>query len=175
MFYGGFGTRWSEAKPVAGRSILLSSVGVVLTALLTGLFCHLVLNMALMEGMLLGAVLGSTDAASVFSILRSRKLNLKYGTASMLELESGSNDPFAYMMTVILLSAMTGSVSGGSAVLLLIRQLAFGLLTGATVAWLVTWLLKRYAFYGEGFDTIFVFAAAIISTRLHPRLVEMAT
>lgn len=99
MFYGGFGTRWSEAKPVAGRSILLSSVGVVLTALLTGLFCHLVLNMALMEGMLLGAVLGSTDAASVFSILRSRKLNLKYGTASMLELESGSNDPFAYMMT----------------------------------------------------------------------------
>lgn len=158
MFYGGFGTRWSEAKPVAGRSILLSSVGVVLTALLTGLFCHLVLKMALMEGMLLGAVLGSTDAASVFSILRSRKLNLKYGTASMLELESGSNDPFAYMMTVILLSAMTGSVSGGSAVLLLIRQLAFGLLTGATVAWLVTWLLKRYAFYGEGFDTIFVFA-----------------
>lgn len=118
MFYGGFGTRWSEAKPVAGRSILLSSVGVVLTALLTGLFCHLVLKMALMEGMLLGAVLGSTDAASVFSILRSRKLNLKYGTASMLELESGSNDPFAYMMTVILLSAMTGSVSGGSAVLL---------------------------------------------------------
>ena len=138
----------------------------MLTALLTGLFCHLVLNMALMEGMLLGAVLGSTDAASVFSILRSRKLNLKYGTASMLELESGSNDPFAYMMTVILLSAMTGSVSGGSAVLLLIRQLAFGLLTGATVAWLVTWLLKRYAFYGEGFDTIFVFAAAIISYAL---------
>lgn len=80
----------------------------MLTALLTGLFCHLVLKMALMEGMLLGAVLGSTDAASVFSILRSRKLNLKYGTASMLELESGSNDPFAYMMTVILLSAMTG-------------------------------------------------------------------
>ena len=166
MFYGGFGTRWSEAKPVAGRSILLSSAGVVLTAFLTGLFCHLVLKMALMEGMLLGAVLGSTDAASVFSILRSRKLNLKYGTASMLELESGSNDPFAYMMTVILLSAMTGSVSGGSAVLLLIRQLAFGLLTGAAVAWLVTWLLKRYAFYGEGFDTIFVFAAAIISYAL---------
>ena len=151
MFYGGFGTRWSEAKPVAGRSILLSSAGVVLTAFLTGLFCHLVLKMALMEGMLLGAVLGSTDAASVFSIL---------------ELESGSNDPFAYMMTVILLSAMTGSVSGGSAVLLLIRQLAFGLLTGAAVAWLVTWLLKRYAFYGEGFDTIFVFAAAIISYAL---------
>ncbi|MFQ8840345.1 MAG: potassium/proton antiporter [Clostridium fessum] len=166
MFYGGFGTRWSEAKPVAGRSILLSSAGVVLTAFLTGLFCHLVLKMALMEGMLLGAVLGSTDAASVFSILRSRKLNLKYGTASMLELESGSNDPFAYMMTGDSAVCDDGECErrfGGSA---LIRQLAFGLLTGAAVAWLVTWLLKRYAFYGEGFDTIFVFAAAIISYAL---------
>lgn len=175
MFYGGFGTRWSEAKPVAGRSILLSSVGVVLTALLTGLFCHLVLKMALMEGMLLGAVLGSTDAASVFSILRSRKLNLKYGTASMLELESGSNDPFAYMMTVILLSAMTGSVSGGSAVLLLIRQLAFGLLTGAAIAFLVTWLLKRYAFYGEDLTRSLSLRRQSFPTRLHPRLAEMAT
>ena len=74
MFYGGFGTRWSEARPVAGKSVLLSSVGVVLTAVLTGLFCYFVLNMDFLEGMLIGSVLGSTDAASVFSILRSRKL-----------------------------------------------------------------------------------------------------
>ena len=119
MFYGGFGTRWSEAKPVAVRSILLSSAGVILTALLTGLFCHFALRMDLLESMLLGAVLGSTDAASVFSILRSRKLNLKYGSASMLELESGSNDPFAYMMTMIVLSAMSGTADAGSIVRML--------------------------------------------------------
>lgn len=76
----------------------------MLTALLTGLFCHLVLNMALMEGMLLGAVLGSTDAASVFSILAFAQAEPQIRHGTMLELESGSNDPFAYMMTVILLS-----------------------------------------------------------------------
>ncbi len=64
--------------------------------------------MSLQEGLLVGAVLSSTDAASVFSILRSKKLNLKEGTASLLEVESGSNDPFAYMLTIIILNWMAG-------------------------------------------------------------------
>ncbi|MEG2405761.1 MAG: cation:proton antiporter, partial [Clostridiales bacterium] len=93
IFYGGFGTKWSEAKPVAAKSLLLSSVGVVITAGLTGLFCHFVLHFDLLESLLIGAVISSTDAASVFSILRSKRLNLKDRTASMLEVESGSNDP----------------------------------------------------------------------------------
>lgn len=166
MFYGGFGTRWSEARPVAFKSILLSSVGVVLTAVLTGLFCYFVLRVDFLEGMLIGSVLGSTDAASVFSILRSRKLNLKYGSASMLELESGSNDPFSYMMTIIILSAMSGSASGIEIVGMLVSQLFFGLLIGAAVAFIASRFLNRYQFYGEGFDTIFVFAVAIISYAL---------
>lgn len=166
MFYGGFGTRWSEAKPVAVKSIILSSAGVILTAVLTGLFCHLVLHMELLEGLLMGAVLGSTDAASVFSILRSRKLNLKYGSASMLELESGSNDPFAYMMTLIVLSAMSGTADAGSIVFMLMKQLAFGLLIGAVTAIAAAWFLDRFSFNGEGFDTIFVFGAALLSYAL---------
>ena len=84
MFYGGFGTNWKVARPVAPQAILLSSLGVVITAALTGLFCHYVLRMTLLEGLLIGAVISSTDAASVFSILRSKKLNLKHGLASML-------------------------------------------------------------------------------------------
>ena len=163
MFYGGFGTRWSEARPVAGKSVLLSSVGVVLTAVLTGLFCYFVLNMDFLEGMLIGSVLGSTDAASVFSILRSRKLNLKYGSASMLELESGSNDPFSYMMTIIVLTAMSGTMGVGQIAGMLASQLLFGLLVGAGVAFAASRFLNRYQFYGEGFDTIFIFAVAIIS------------
>lgn len=166
MFYGGFGTRWSEAKPVAAKSILLSSVGVILTAVLTGLFCHLVLRMELLEGLLLGAVLGSTDAASVFSILRSRKLHLKYGSASMLELESGSNDPFAYMMTLIVLSAMSGTADVPSILVMLACQLFFGLLVGAIIALLAAWFLDRFSFNGEGFDTIFVFGVALLSYAL---------
>lgn len=166
MFYGGFGTRWSEARSVAGKSILLSSAGVILTALLTGIFCHLVLHMELLEGLLMGAVLGSTDAASVFSILRSRKLNLKYGSASMLELESGSNDPFAYMMTLIILSAMSGTADTGSILIMLVQQLIFGLAVGVAAALAAAWFLDRFSFNGEGFDTIFVFGVALLSYAL---------
>ncbi|MEE1279553.1 MAG: cation:proton antiporter, partial [Oscillospiraceae bacterium] len=109
MFYGGFGTNWNHAKPVAAHAILLSSLGTVLTACLVGIFCHFVLKIEFAESFLLGAVISSTDAASVFSILRSRRLNLRYGTASLLEVESGSNDPFSYMLTVLVLSFMNGS------------------------------------------------------------------
>ncbi|MFT4005970.1 MAG: cation:proton antiporter [Lacrimispora sp.] len=93
MFYGGFCTNWNEAKPVAVKSIILSSAGVVLTAALTGFFCHFFLKTSLLEGLLIGSILSSTDAASVFSILRVKKLNLVGGMASILEVESGSNDP----------------------------------------------------------------------------------
>lgn len=68
MFYGGFGTRWKTARPIAGKAILLSSLGTILTAVLTGIFCHLILGFRFMEGLLSGAVLSSTDAASVFSV-----------------------------------------------------------------------------------------------------------
>ena len=101
MFYGGFCTNWEAARPVAKKAVLLSSAGVILTALLTGLFCHFILKTSLLEGLLIGSVLGSTDAASVFSILRMKKLNLVDGMASILEVESGSNDPVAYMLTTI--------------------------------------------------------------------------
>ena len=85
MFYGGFGTKWSEARPVAVKAVLLSSLGVVLTAAITGLFCHYFLKIEWLESFLIGSVISSTDAASVFSILRSKRLNLKYNTASLLE------------------------------------------------------------------------------------------
>ena len=74
MFYGGFGTNWTQAKPVAVEAALLSTVGVALTAGITGAFCYLALGMGMMESFLLGSVISSTDAASVFSILRSKKL-----------------------------------------------------------------------------------------------------
>ena len=77
-----------------------------------------------MEGLeLIGAVLGSTDAASVFSVLRSQRLNLKYGTASLLEVESGSNDPCAYMLTVVILSALQGEISAGQVIYAVFAQI----------------------------------------------------
>lgn len=82
MFYGGFGTKWSAAKPIALRAVILSTAGVVLTAGLTALFCYYALHIGLLESLLIGSLISSTDAASVFSILRSKRLNLKYRTAS---------------------------------------------------------------------------------------------
>lgn len=165
MFYGGFGTSWQAAKPVAKRSLLLSTLGVVATALLTGVFCHFALGLGWLEGLLIGSVLGSTDAASVFSILRARQLALKENSASLLEVESGSNDPAAYMLTTIVLTAMQGGVTLRSVVGMLAAQVLFGVAFGVAIGLGAMWALKRLQF-GDGFDTIFVLAVAVISYAL---------
>lgn len=163
MFYGGFGTNWKQAKPVAGKAVLLSTVGVILTAVTTGAFCHFILKMDFWESMLIGSVISSTDAASVFSILRSRRLNLKNNTASMLEVESGSNDPCSYMLTVIILTIMSGELSGSSLVVMIFSQIIFGILVGVVVALAAAFILKKVNFATDGFDTIFVFSMALVS------------
>lgn len=163
MFYGGFGTNWKQAKPVAGKAVLLSTVGVILTAVTTGAFCHFILRMDFWESMLIGSVISSTDAASVFSILRSKRLNLKNNTASMLEVESGSNDPCSYMLTVIILTIMSGELSGSSLVVMIFSQIIFGILVGVVVALAAAFILKKANFATDGFDTIFVFSMALVS------------
>lgn len=163
MFYGGFGTNWEAARPVAARSFLLSTAGVVATAALTGLFCRFALGMGWLEGMLVGSVIGSTDAASVFSILRSRRLGLKHGLASLLELESGSNDPTSYTLTLILLTAMTGQLTAGGTAYLIFAQLVYGLGLGLLIAWLSGKVLERVSFEGNGLHTIFVVGVALLA------------
>ena len=163
MFYGGFGTNWKQAKPVAGKAVLLSTVGVILTAVTTGAFCHFILKMDFWESMLIGSVISSTDAASVFSILRSKRLNLKNNTASMLEVESGSNDPCSYMLTVIILTIMSGELSGSSLVVMIFSQIIFGIFVGVVVALAAAFILKKVNFATDGFDTIFVFSMALVS------------
>ena len=157
IFYGGFGTKWSAAKPVAGKSVLLSTLGVFLTAFGVGVFCRFALHTSWMEGILMGAVLGSTDAASVFSILRSKKLNLKYGTASLLEVESGSNDPVAYLLTMIGIMMKTGG-SLSSLPYMIYAQVVFGLAIGAAAASLGILLLKKGTMQAAGMDMILVIA-----------------
>lgn len=163
MFYGGFGTSWRAAKPAAVRAVLLSSLGVFLTAAITGLFCRLALHTSWLEGMLIGAVLGSTDAASVFSILRARSLALKDNTDSLLEVESGSNDPCAYMLTAVLLAAMQGQASVGGVVWMIFAQVAFGVLCGVGIGLAAIFAMKRLRFGTAGFDAIFAVAVAILA------------
>ena len=163
MFYGGFGTNWNAARKTAPCALLLSTVGVVLTAVFTGLFCHFILHFELLESFLIGAVLSSTDAASVFSVLRSRKLDLKDGTASILELESGSNDPCAYMLTLIVLTAMSGDFSVENALIMLVLQIVVGFVGGSLIAIGATYMLRQFRFGTEGFEAIFTVAIALLS------------
>jgi cell volume regulation protein A len=163
IFYGGFGTNLGAAKPVAVHSVLLSTLGVVLTAVFTGLFCHFVLKFQILDSFLIGAVIGSTDAASVFSILRSKKLNLRDNTASLLEVESGSNDPFSYMLTIIVLSFMQGDASVGKLSYMLFAQIVFGLAIGVGIGFGAYFILNKFKFSSAGFDSLFVLAVAIIS------------
>ena len=165
MFFGGFSTNWKMAKPVAVQSVLLSTVGVAITAGLTGMFCFYIFKTTLLEGLLIGSIVASTDAAAVFAILRSQKLNLKGSLASILEIESGSNDPIAYMLTVIILQLIAGE-GGGLVIPLLISQISIGILTGVILAKLTTYLLRKANFEIEGFYTIFVAAIAVLSYAL---------
>ncbi len=164
IFYGGFWTSWRQARPVVGKALLLSSAGVVLTAGLVGGFCHFALGMPAGEGLLVGAIISSTDAASVFSILRAKRLNLRYGTASMLEMESGSNDCFSYMLTVVILAFMGGQTQGaGSVAWMLGVQIVAGALCGAGIALAARYILQRVSFSADGFDALFMLAVALLS------------
>lgn len=163
MFYGGFGTNWKKAKAVAAKSVLLSSLGVILTAGITGLFCYFALRFDLLESMLIGAVVSSTDAASVFSILRSKRLNLKYNTASLLEVESGSNDPCAYMMTIIILTLMSGKTSPSEIIYMIFAQIVFGGAIGIGSAFAAYFMLKRLNLNKNGVESILVFSMALVS------------
>ena len=163
MFYGGFGTRWDVARPIVREAVLLASLGVILTAGLTGLFCHYALRWGWVESFLLGSVVSSTDAASVFSILRSKKLGLKNNTAPILEMESGSNDPFSYMLTALMLSILNGKATGLGISWMLFAQLTFGAGCGVLIAKVASWILDRFRIKGEGFDSLFILSVAILS------------
>ncbi len=166
MFYGGFGTNWNAARSVAVPSVLLASLGVVITALLTGVFGHIVLRLEWLDALLLGSVLASTDAASVFSILRSHRLSLKYGTSSLLEMESGSNDPAAYLLVMIFLGLRQGETAGAVSIIYeIFSQIAYALLTGVTIAFLAKKILDRFHF-PDGFASIFILAVAVLSYAL---------
>ncbi len=107
LFAGGVETKFEDIRTVIGPGILLSTAGVLLTALIVGLFATVVLKFSLLQGMLLGAIISSTDAPTVFSILRSNNVNLKGRLRALLELESGSNDPMAVFLTLGLIRLLT--------------------------------------------------------------------
>ncbi|MCR1975541.1 potassium/proton antiporter [Clostridium sporogenes] len=161
MFSGGFETNWKTAKPIIFPSTVLATIGVALTAFLIGIFAHHFLGMTFLEGMLLGSIISSTDAASVFSILRSKNLNLKNNLAPMLEMESGSNDPMSYMLTTIFLGVITGNEH--NIVILLTTQILIGVLVGLLIGKISLWLMNKINLDIEGLYSVLAISIALLS------------
>ena len=131
LFTGGLETRWNDIRTIVWQGVALSSVGVMLTASIVGVFVSLVTGLSLIEGLLLGSIVSSTDAAAVFSILRSRSIALKGNLRPLLELESGSNDPMAYFLTIAFTYLLTNKdASYVSLVPMFFQQMILGGLAG---------------------------------------------
>lgn len=151
LFSGGMDTKIEEIRPVVKQGILLATFGVLLTTLFTGGFIYLIANwtfpghiVTLTGCMLLAAVMSSTDSASVFNILRSKNLNLKHNLRPLLELESGSNDPMAYMLTIILIQIIQiGEIHTGQILLSFAIQFLVGIFAGYLLGMCAVWILNH--------------------------------
>jgi cell volume regulation protein A len=151
LFAGGMDTRWASVRPVLWTAVALSTAGVFITALLVGWFATIVLGFSLLEGLLLGAVISSTDAAAVFSVLRSKNVSLKGRLKPLLELESGSNDPMAFLLTIGFVSLL---LHPGESVIdlipMLIQQMALGALLGYIMGRVMVYLVNNLKLEYEG-------------------------
>ena len=151
LFSGGLDTRFSDIKPILVPGIVLSTLGVVLTTLFAGLFISWItgfewvnITLPLTTSLLLAATMSSTDSASVFNILRSQRMSLKYNLRPMLELESGSNDPMAYVLTVVLVSVVTGdNITAGNVVGTFFVQMLVGALLGYLFGRATVWIINK--------------------------------
>ncbi len=161
LFAGGLETKWSEVRPVLTEASILATVGVLLTALVIAVAVMVVFQLSFLQGMLLGAIVSSTDAAAVFSILRSKNVSLKGNLKPLLELESGSNDPMAVFLTVGTLQLMT--VEGSTpadVVMLFFYQMIIGAAFGYGFGRAMIFALNKLKFSYEGIYPVFALAFA---------------
>lgn len=161
LFSGGLDTHWPSVRPVVWKAVSLSTLGVFLTALFVGVFTHFLLDFSLLQGLLLGSVISSTDAAAVFSVLRSKHISLRGQLKPLLELESGSNDPMAVFLTLGLIqTAMNPETTVSSLIMLFLVQMVVGAAVGVGLGKTMVFLLNRLRFSYEGFYPVFSLAFA---------------
>ena len=171
LFTGGMDTKFSEIKPIIGPGVVLATVGVVMTAFVLAGFVWLVapwlgIEIPFALALLLASTMSSTDSASVFSILRSKKQGLKQNLRPLLELESGSNDPMAYMMTILLISVVSNTSSGvglGMSVVFFVVQMVVGALSGYLIGGLAVWTINRINLVNHSLYSVLLLAFIFFS------------
>lgn len=153
LFSGGMDTKFSDVKPILGAGVVLSTLGVLLTTLFTGFFIYgishafsHVIHIPLTLALLLAATMSSTDSATVFNILRSQKMGLRNRLQPLLEFESGSNDPMAYMLTIVMIQIIqdgSADVSAWSILFNFVMQFGFGLIFGYLLGRACVWIINK--------------------------------
>lgn len=171
LFDGGLQTPLSAVKKVWKPASILATLGVLVTALITGVAASYILPISLMEGLLIGAIVGSTDAAAVFSLLRNAGVNLNERLKSTLEIESASNDPMAIFLTVTLLEVLVNGLEPGFGVLqLFLVQMGGGAVIGLFVGYMALQLLNRIQLQATGLYPVLVAASGLLSFGLAANL-----
>lgn len=164
LFSGGLDTSWKSIKPVVWQGISLSTLGVLITAVSVGFFVSFITDFTIYEGLLLGAIVSSTDAAAVFSILRAKNLGLKTNLRPTLELESGSNDPMAYFLTIAFLGLVINQdLSIYSIIPLFLKQILIGGALGFAFGKLSKYMINRIRLDFEGLYPVLAIALMFIT------------
>lgn len=164
LFNGGLDTDWKAVRPILKEGIVLSSIGVLLTAVTLGTFVYYVTDFTIYESLLLGSIVSSTDAAAVFSILRSKNLALRTNLRPTLELESGSNDPMAYVLTIMFLGlVMTPEKSIASMIPVFLQQMILGTVAGFAFGRVSKIIINRIKLDFEGLYPVLVIALMFIT------------
>lgn len=171
LFSGGLDTKWESIKPIIRNGLALSTIGVLLTAALVGLFASYVLGFSPYEGLLLGAIVSSTDAAAVFSILRSRNFGLKGATRPLLELESGSNDPMAYFLTISMVYLIQQpEASAWTLIPKFFIDMLLGVACGYVFGKLMIWILNRIRLNIDGLYPVLVLSLVFFTFSFTERI-----
>ncbi|MFS8637465.1 MAG: potassium/proton antiporter [Gemmatimonadota bacterium] len=164
LFDGGLRTTLEAFRKVLAPSVLLATVGVFITAGITGLAASWITGVPLLLGLLLGSIVGSTDAAAVFAVLRSKGLNLRERLSALLEVESASNDPMAIFLTVGLLQVLLGEIElGPSLIKLFVMQMSVGAIVGVAIGFAAVWAINRVNLDAAGLYPVLVTAAGLLS------------
>jgi len=164
IFAGGLDTTWGNIRPLLWKGLALSTLGVFITALLVGCFAAFVLDFSLLESLLLGGLISSTDAAAVFAVLRTKKVHLKGQLRSLLELESGSNDPMAIFLTIGLIYLLVNpAVSVVNLIPMFIQQMGLGAAMGYAMGKGMTLLIKRLRLEYEGLYPVLSLALVLLA------------
>jgi len=164
LFSGGVDTSWSKVRTTLRHAMALSTLGVFITAFLVGGFAYFFLNFTLYEGLLLGAIVSSTDAAATFAVLRSRSVGLRGQIEPLLELESGSNDPMAVFLTLGIISLLNDpTASIVSLIPTLLLQMILGVVFGYGIGKLTTFVINRIRLEYDGLYPVLTLSIVLLT------------